>query len=167
MLAAAACAAAPGPLCAQLFGNDTEKELEERNWIEGAIKLPAFPRRGDLVEFDAGSATSFQFFIDGKSLSIGDDGVIRYTLIARSQSGAESVSYEGMRCKTGMYRVYALGHSDGSWRERPSDWKPIDPWKASVWHRSLRREFFCPHNEPIHSVEEGLKALRLGRNPKL
>lgn len=87
--------------------------------------------------------------------------------MARSASGAENVSYEGMRCKSGTYKVYAFGQRDGNWRERQSEWKNLDAYKAQRVHISLRREFFCPHDEPIHSVEEGLKALRLGRNPKL
>lgn len=162
-----AIAAAPGPLGAQLFGNDAEREAEERSWSEGAVKLPAFPKREDLVEFDIGPATSFQFFIDAKSLSVGEDGVIRYTLIARSASGAETVSYEGMRCKSGMFKVYAFGQRDGTWRERPSQWKELDPHKVQRWHISLRRDFFCPHDRSIRSAEEGLDALRRGMHPKL
>jgi len=150
-----------------VLGTDIDKELEERNWIEGAVKLPAFPKSEDLVKFDIGPATSFQFFIDAKSLSIGQDGVIRYTLVARSASGAENVSYEGMRCQPGVYRVYAFGHRDGSWRERPSDWKELDAHKAQRVHISLRREFFCPHDVSIRSPEEGLDALRRGLHPKL
>jgi hypothetical protein len=139
----------------------------ERSWVEGAVKLPAFPKAADLVKFDIGPATSFQFFIDAKSLTVDQDGVIRYTLVARSASGAENVSYEGMRCKSGTYKVYAFGHRDGTWRERPSDWKELDAHKALRVHISLRREFFCPHDHSIRSAEEGLDALRRGMHPKL
>ena len=130
------------------------------------VKLPAFPQPADLVEFNIGAATSFRFYIDAKSLSVSDDGVVRYTLVARSTSGAESVSYEGMRCSSGTYKVYAYGRRDGGWTERQSDWRPIEP-KSVSWHQSLRREFFCPHQHPIDSPEEGIRALRLGRHPRL
>jgi hypothetical protein len=152
---------------AQLFGTDVDKELEEREWKEGTIKLPGFPKPADLLEFDVGPATSFRFYIDRKSLTVGQDGVIRYTLVARSPLGAENVSYEGMRCRPGVHRVYAYGQRDGSWRERPSEWKELDIHKSQRVHMALRRDFFCPHDKSIHDAAEGLDALRRGLHPKL
>lgn len=154
-------------LHAQLFGSDPDKEALERSWVEGPVKLPPFPKPDDLVKFDIGPATSFQFFVDAKSLTVGQDGVIRYTLVARSASGAETVSYEGMRCKGATHKVYAFGQRDGTWRERPSEWKDLDIHKSQRVHMALRRDFFCPHDNSIHSAEEGLNALRRGMHPKL
>jgi hypothetical protein len=119
------------------------------------------------VQFDVGPTTNFKFFIDGKSLAIGEDGVIRYTLVARSPAGAENVSYEGMRCRPGVHRVYAFGQRDGTWRERRSEWKELDAYKSQRVHMSLRRDFFCPHDNSIRSAAEGLDALRRGLHPKL
>lgn len=141
--------------------SDWEREQEERDFREAAVKPPPFYREEDLVEFRVAPATSFRFYIDRASLSVGEDGVVRYTLVARSPHGAENVSYEGMRCKTGMYRVYALGQRDRSWKTVNLDWQPTD----KLWRRVLRREYFCPMRRTIDTVAEGLEALRRGGHP--
>ena len=151
---------------AQLFAPDTEQLLKDRDWRENAVSLPEFPQADRLVEFYVSAATSFRFFIDAKTLSIGDDGVIRYVLVARSPSGAQNVWFEGIRCKTGEYRQYANGRNDSSWAERRgADWVEIKIGAVNRQHQALRREYFCPQGQPIRSAAEGIDALRRGGHP--
>jgi len=155
--------------CATLAGaqpkTDWEQREEERSWREGAPRMPAYPKDADLIEFRVSAGSDFRFFVDASSLAVGADGVVRYTLVARSPSGANNVSYEGIRCKTGEYRVYARGHPDGTWAERPSEWRSIEPRTMQRWHQALRREYFCPQNSPIADAAEGIDALRRGGHP--
>lgn len=127
------------------------------------MKLPAYPRSEDLVEFEVSAATGFRFFIDRASLSVGKDGVVRYTLVARSPAGVDNVSHEGIRCKSGTYKVYAYGRADGTWSERASDWRQIEPRGVQRWHNALWREYFCPHRIPVHDAAEGVAALKAPR----
>lgn len=121
----------------------------------------------DLVEFEVSAATSFRFFIDARSLSVGKDGVVRYALVARSSSGAETVTYEGIRCSAATHRIFALGRSaDRSWsRSRVSDWRPIRSKTVNRHVQALWQEYFCPQTVPISSREEGVEALRRGEHP--
>lgn len=146
--------------------SDWELEQERREWKEGELKLPAYPKADGLVEFPVSSASSFRFFIDPASLAPGPDGVVRYTLIARSPSGFANVSYEGIRCATGSYKVYAIG-SDGRWTERQSDWRDIEAKSVQRWHNELRSRYFCPTRIPIATAAEGLDALRRGGHPAI
>jgi len=150
----------PGP--SHHHKSDWEIEQEEKNWREGEFRVPAYPKAADLIEFFVSAASSFRFFIDRASLSVGKDGVVRYTLVARSPSGAENVSYEGIRCRSGIYKVYAYGRADGTWSERPGGWRPIEPRSVQRWHNELRRDYFCHQNMPIHDAREGIEALRRG-----
>ena len=145
--------------------SDWEREQEARDFKEGDIALPPPPKDG-LIEFPVSSASSFKFFIDPQSLSVGADGVVRYTLVARSPSGAETVSYEGMRCGgQGLYRVYAFAYS-GAWsRNASADWRTIEPKSVQRWHNVLRGQFFCPDRYSIQNAAEGLDALRRGAHP--
>ncbi len=145
--------------------SDWEIEQEERNWTEGDVKLPAYPKAGDLVEFYVSAATQFRFFIDRASLSVSPDGVVRYALLARSAAGAENVTYEGIRCKTGMYKIYAYGHTGGGWAARASDWRPIEQKSVQRWRHALWRDYFCPQRIPIFDAAEGLDALSRGGHP--
>ncbi len=146
------------------FKSEWEIEQDKRDWKESEVRLPAYPRTEDLIEFFVSGATSFRFYIDPASLAPGPDGVIRYTLVARSPSGYANVSYEGIRCAANAYRIYALGN-DGRWTPRETEWREIEPRSVQRWHLELRARYFCPVRMPIHTVAEGLDALRRGGHP--
>lgn len=145
--------------------SDWEREQEAREFKEGEVAFPPLPT-GDLIEFQVSSATSFRFFIDPKSMSVGAEGLVRYTLVARSPSGVENISYEGIRCGgQGMVRVYAFSTGDKWSRNANSDWRPIEPKGVQRWHSVLRGQFFCPGRFYIQSAQEGIDALRRGSHP--
>jgi CNP1-like family len=140
-------------------------ELKNEDRLKQSDEQVVPPPRLDkarLVEVKSTLAadTDFRFFVDPASVSVGTDRIVRYVLVARSPSGAENVTFEGIRCP-GEYRVYAVGRSDGSWAGRPSEWRPIvrDP---RVSQATLARQYFCPGRHAIRSSEEGERALRAG-----
>ena len=152
-------------LCVAQPKSDHEVEVERREWKESEYKLPPPPKPQDLVEFYVSAGTDFRFFIDQKSLSVGKDGVVRFTLLARSTTGAETVSHEGIRCSQGSYRVYAYGRQGTGWTERESDWRPLEVKTTQRWRNALLREYFCPMRTPIFDPAEGIDALRRGGHP--
>lgn len=161
MLALAALA--PAVALAQL--SDWERRQAERQWREIEVAPPAYPKPENLLPFFVSSATTFEFFIDGSTLSVGEDGVVRYVLVARSAQGAESVSFEGMRCSTGEVRIYAVGTGAGGWTRSQGAWRQIKPREVQRWHNALFNEFFCPLGTAIHSAREGVAALKRGNHP--
>jgi hypothetical protein len=146
--------------------SDWEIRQETRDWQEAEFKMPAYPKSGDLIEFEASAASPFKFFVDSQSIIAGSDGAVRYTLVARSPSGAESVSFNGLRCKTYAHRVYATGRADKTWAPVPnSEWKALQLKTVTRQHIALMRDFFCPAGTPIVTREEGIQALRQGIHP--
>ena len=146
--------------------SDWELQNEDklrRNQAETEVveKFPAFPQKANLLEFPVIGAGDFGFFIDKASLSVGSDGVVRYVLVARSPSGVENVSYEGLRCARVEFRRYALGRPDATWRPSPSPWRPL----TQLWHQVLHREYFCLQNVPLPTAAEGVRALQQGGDP--
>ncbi|MCW5605336.1 MAG: hypothetical protein KIT18_12415, partial [Burkholderiales bacterium] len=85
------------PAAGQWAGWDYDFDQEKKPWAEIVTQIPAYPKSENLLPFDAGSATSHRFFIDAASISVGEDGVIRYTLMIRTAGGATNVSFEGIR----------------------------------------------------------------------
>jgi hypothetical protein len=141
-----------------------EQERERLNPTEGDLKLPAWPKNEDLIEFAVINSATFRFFIDAASVSVGKDRVVRYTLIARSPSGVANVSYEGMRCDTGSYKIFAYGN-DGRWSVRPTEWKDIEPKGNARWHFELRLNYFCQDRTgAIFTAKDGVEALRRGNS---
>jgi CNP1-like family len=146
--------------------SDWERENEDRLKQSGERLVPPPPLdRGRLVEvkLHVSADTDFRYYVDSGSVSSGEDRIVRYVLVARSPTGAENVSFEGIRCP-GEYRVYAVGRPDGSWAGRPGEWRPI-PRHPNVSQATLARQYFCPGRAPIHNSEEGRKAVRAGGHP--
>jgi CNP1-like family protein len=141
--------------------SDWERQhVQALGFVEEAPPLPAAPRRETLLEFQVGPRGGARFFVDAETLEPGKDGVVRYVLVVRSTAGADTISFEGLRCATAESRRYAIGRADGSWGGRPGAWAPAQPWQ-----RVLGREYFCPQGAPIRDRAEGVHALREGGHP--
>jgi hypothetical protein len=127
-------------IAGSLFGNDKD----DSSWQEIAIQLPSAPDPANLVAFYVGPTTTQSFSIDAKSVTVGDDSVVRYTVVATSAAGAKNISYEGIRCKTLEKKLYATGHADGTWsRARRIEWEPIAENMPNRYHAALAKEYFC------------------------
>lgn len=135
---------------------------------EDAVAMPAAPRSQNLVEFEVSAATTNHFFIDAATLNVGNDGVVRYVLVVRTSGGATNTTFEGMRCASGEYRIYASGHADGGWsKSRNDNWRPIENKPVNRHHAALSKDFFCPDGTPVGSADAARDALRRGYNPRL
>lgn len=98
-------------------------------WVENEVPpAPAFDM-GKLVDVTVDAQGSLRYGIDPSTLQIGKDGVVRYVMVARSSSGAMTAMYEGLRCDTGEYKLYARYNVD--------KWTPVEQpqWK-SLWESS-------------------------------
>jgi len=155
--------------CCALFAiSAIAGDSEEQAWMEGDVTLPAFPDDKDLIEFYVSAATSNRFFIDGKTLSVGSDGVVRYVLVVLTSGGATNVTFEGMRCGVREYRIYATGHRDRNWGGmRSGEWRAIENKPVNRHHAALSRDYFCPLGNPIFKADEGRDALRRGGHPQV
>ncbi len=135
-------AALPG--AAQWKAWDYELDQEKKPWTELQTRLPPHPKPDNLLPFDLGSNTANRYFVDAASVSVGEDDVVRYTLVVKSGGGATNVSFEGIRCKTREYRIYAFGHADGQWsRARNPGWREIRGREINGYHFALRHDYFC------------------------
>jgi CNP1-like family protein len=143
----------------ELKNEDRLKQSQEQG-----VAPPALDRaRLVEVKLHVSADSEFRYYVDPASVSVGADRIVRYVLIGRSASGAENVSFEGIRCP-GEYRVYAVGRPDGSWAGRPSEWRPI-PRHPNASQAALARQYFCPGRHPILTSDEGQQALRAGGHP--
>jgi hypothetical protein len=147
---------------------DRDPDGEQRPAAEPEVELPAFPRSENLLPFTVSATTNNQFLIDSSSLSIGSDGVTRYTLVIVSPSGARNVSYEGMKCATGERRLYALGRTDETWaRARNDRWARITNSTLNRHHAALFSEYFCPITVVQQTPEQMIDTLRRGGHSAL
>jgi CNP1-like family len=154
---------AAGPVRAQWDGWDYTFDREIKPWAEMQAQMPAYPKDDGLIPLDVGSATPHRFFIDGGSVSVGSDGIVRYTLVIKTAGGATNVSFEGIRCETREQKYYAIGRSDKTWvRARDPQWRRIEPKDFNAQHATLYREYLCRGKTMVESAEQIVQALRRG-----
>lgn len=144
---------------------DEDFDDEAKPWQEIALQLPAPPQADTLLPFYVGPTATQDFFIDSKSITVGTDGVIRYTLVSISKQGAKNISYEGIRCATFEKKIYASGHTDGSWsRSRRNNWARIVRNAANRQHAALAMDYFCSNLAVASDREEMIKRIKEKRS---
>jgi hypothetical protein len=145
-----------------------DSELEEKPAKESEVTLPAFPQAENLVAFEGSATSDNKYLVDSESLSVGNDGVVRYTLVIVSSSGAQNVSYEAMNCLTSERRLYALGRPDRTWSKARSDqWVKIRDNTVNRHYAELYTNYFCPIGISIRNADEARQVLRRGGHPSV
>lgn len=133
-------------------------------WQEIQSQMPPYPKPENFISIPIGARSSNRFFVDYASVSASEDGVVRYSMVIQSPSGAETVSFEGMRCTSGERKLYAFGRGDkkggGEWsRNRYARWEPIQSRGLNDFSRELFYHYFC-------TVEGAVKLPDIQRNLK-
>lgn len=159
----ASCVLLPVLTTAQPRTDLEEEEEGKKPWVELEVKLPPFPKPEKLLQFEPSAASSNRFYVDPESISIGSDGAVRYTLVVRSSSGAENVSYEGIRCETREQKYYAFGRRDGIWSNaRSGEWRRIEYKDINRQHGVLYADYFCPGRKPVKSPTDAVNRFKYG-----
>ncbi|KAF1030180.1 MAG: hypothetical protein GAK40_00115 [Burkholderia plantarii] len=136
------------------------------SWRENAVTtLPPLPAEGNLLPFNVSQNTPLQFFVDSKSLTVGTDGVVRYTVVVTSPSGARNVIYEGIRCDTYEWRQYGSLNADhDGWDQTvATDWTRIENGDLNAYHAALYQDYFCSNKVPVAKAGAILDNLRQHR----
>ena len=163
LIVAAALAASVTPALAQWRQWDADFDEDRKPWKEIEARIPSSPGAGDLVPFEAGAASPHRFYVDARSLSVGEDGVVRYTLVIKAAGGATNVTFEGIRCELREQKYYAVGRADGNWvRARNPQWRRIEHQDVNRHHNVLYSDYFCSGKQPHGSVREVLQLLKSG-----
>lgn len=139
------------------FPDEQEPEFsgtleEPEPWIEREFQMPPYPDDRDLLRVEpVRTDPQFDYWVDGKNLSIGDDGVVRYTLVISAKTGnARNLRVEGIRCGTTEYRTYAYGTGRGTLKPaRRSAWAPIRNDASDHIRADLKRYYFCKEGRGV------------------
>jgi len=156
---------------------DAVRKREEENPITNApeelpfkeldVAPPAFPQDKDLIEFTINGRTQNRYFVDGSTLSVDSDAIIRFVLEVRTPSGVRNVTFSGVRCETLEWKDYAFASPDRSWRtDAEADWNYVEKKNLNNYKRSLVDEFLCLSGVRKSSTRGSAKTIvRLLKNP--
>ena len=162
-LAALLASAAVWPAAAQWSGWDYDRDEPVKQRVELEVKPPAYPKEGNLLQFDAGGASPHRFFVDPDSISVGEDGVVRYSLVVKTAGGSTNASFEGIRCESRELKVYAFGRKDGTWTpSRDPQWRRIEYKEVNRHHGVLYADILCRGRTPVKSAKDVVNTIRYG-----
>jgi len=141
--------------------NDQNDPDAPRFWEEAEVKIPTAPPSKALKPFYVSATSKLNFALDAPSIVFGKDEVIRYVVVITTPSGAEQVSYEGIRCEKYEWRLYATMQKDGGWHKTAnSRWQVIKNTGYNSYHAALVRDAFCDNAIPRRSAKEIIPLLK-------
>ncbi|MCU7937964.1 MAG: CNP1-like family protein [gamma proteobacterium symbiont of Bathyaustriella thionipta] len=145
--------------------------VEDYVWKEGGNKMPEYPENSDLLEVAGPPAyRNYQYFIDAKNLTVGADGVVRYSIVIRSSSGADNAMYDGIRCTTNQMKNYAYGSTgmDGNKKfiqKTSVAWTPFRTIGATGYAPILAMNYFCDHSGVPLKRHVIIQNIKYGKGP--
>ncbi|WP_439517735.1 CNP1-like family protein [Hydrogenophaga sp.] len=138
---------------------------DEAAWQEMATPAPKTFSVDRLQSFTVSPSSSLTYGIDPETLTVGEDRVVRYVMVARSSSGALNVLYEGIRCQSAQVKTYARWDNNRSAWNTPqkAEWKPLALDGATRPATILAMEGLCNGNAVNGTPRKMLATLKTGR----
>ena len=125
---------------------DQRNPDDEKEWREiKSIQFPPVPKARNLIRLDSASlGARYEYFIDGSSILLGTDKVIRYTVVLQSDTGVRNVYFEGIRCETMEARTYGYATRQSGFKPlASSSWKKMRGVGPFAYRLLLANKFMC------------------------
>ena len=121
-------------------------------WREIVAEIPPLPgaEEFNLLQIDT-LPQEMRAYLHVPTLSVSErDDVVRYWLLLAGQAGGFNATYEGVRCNTGEYKVYAYGNPK---RQPQVRVVPNPEWQTRKAARhnyrdELTRDYLCAGRSP-------------------
>jgi hypothetical protein len=111
---------------------------------EDKTTLPEKIDLDDLQEFQVSADNPrFNYYLERGSLQTGTDGVTRFVVVIRSQTGATNTSYEAFRCGERLHKVYAYGSADKFFATTQTEWQTIPKDESTDYRAALYDDLVC------------------------
>ncbi len=143
-----------GAVSAQTTAADLEVD-----WLEEPVAPPPSFDFQKLVAIDMPSFTSLKFGVDPQTISISNDGVVRYVMVATSETGVINAMYEGIRCTTGEVKTYARYNASGWEKVQDATWRSLQAKTPSYHAQAFARQGACDGRARATSAADIVRAL--------
>jgi hypothetical protein len=131
------------------------------SWKEGDVAPPPPLRAQRLIPLELPPGSMLRFGIDPASVSVADDGIVRYVVVASSKTGAVNAMYEGIRCSSAEVKTYARHNPDSGWTLLPdAEWHALHTRPNSRHSLFIARTGACIGEGPAGNAAQVVRALR-------
>ena len=136
------------------------------DWREVQAPPPPAVRLEGLIPLGMPRST-LRFGVEPASIAIGDDGIVRYVVVATSAGGAINALYEGIRCSTGETKVYARYNTGSGWTiAKDAPWRPLLGAPGSGHSLVIARTGACIGHAPNRPASQIVRDLRAPVNTR-
>jgi hypothetical protein len=147
-------------LCGASLAASAQVAPGSPDWQELDAPTPPALRTSGLIALDV-PGTALRFGIDPGSVTVGQDRVVRYVVVATSASGTVNAMYEGIRCDEAQVKVYARHNPDSGWvAARGGDWQPLHSAPNSRHSLLIARNGVCLGHAPNGNAAQIVQDLR-------
>lgn len=130
------------------------------DWREAEAPPPPAFKLDGLIPLEM-PRSALRFGVDPASVSLGSDGIVRYVVVAASAAGAVNVLYEGLRCNTAEFKVYARYNAGSGWTvAKDSPWRPLHNAQTASHSLVIARTGACVGHGPNRSAAQIVRDLR-------
>ena len=129
------------------------------DWREAEAPPPPSLRTEGLIPLDV-PRSSLRFGVDPASVALGSDGIVRYVVVAAMAGGAVNAMYEGIRCNTGEFKVFARHEPGRGWVVANGPWRELHEQPVSRHSLAVARNGACMGQAPNHSAAQIVRDLR-------
>lgn len=137
LLAIACCLFASNHTLAQVTDLDAD-------WKELDIRPPITFKTTALVAIEMPRYVSVKVGVDPDSITISEDGIVRYVVVAISPGGNVNAAFEGIWCRAGEVKTYARADNDRQWNAAPNpQWRKLTDSQPSMHALALARQGVC------------------------
>jgi len=164
--------AAPTDRYEELTGEQDDFEADVKEWKEFRTEIPPLPEDDAWTEVPLDALPkNMHAFLDMDSLNRSDkDFVLRYWLLIRSDKGAYTATWEGLRCSAREYVIYAWGYKNRKValrRAKQPRWRPLSAQSSGNYRLELADDVFCAGETPRRKfqIEQAVKGLYEAHNP--
>jgi len=145
------------PLGSILGDEDDEYNYDnsgDKPWQEAVSKqIPPLPADDQLLQVPIDVLRQgLKLFLDKRSLTLDEkDRTLRFWAVIRSPAGAYNATFEGLRCDTREFKIYAYGrqHANPGVRMVPKPtWRDIGVLPGDHFRRELAEDYLCEGPTP-------------------
>ena len=126
--------------CSQVYS----QIVENPDWKEIDVPPPPSFNKDKLIPIEMPAYVALRFGVDPATLTVTNDGVVRYVMVASGSGGSVNAMYEGIRCASGEFKTYARISSSGQWVPlKDPQWRPLNDNNTSKHALALARQGAC------------------------
>ena len=138
--------------------------LDNLDWKEEAAPPPPAFSKDRMIPLEMPRHITLKVGVDPETITVGADGVVRYAVVMVNSTGSVNAVFEGIRCASDEFKIYARAGSSGTWNlVTDPQWKPVTDNMPSRHAMVFARQAACDVRV-TNTKAEILRRLKQGAN---